>query len=769
MIRSWIKGDNIEEDLSSILIDFHWKGPVKAENLERLAYYKKFHSDFFLRFEKRLLSVMGLFYKVDSSDSLLEEIYSIYSKLIRMNTGRSFTPVQASVYNSIKENRYYSFSAPTSAGKSFLFREIIQEANGDIVIVVPSRALISEYYVEILDIVENDTLVLQFIEDVNRDLVRRRIFIVTPERGVQIFKYKEKFNVEMFLLDEAQLSEEEFRGLRFDAFVRRVDKVFPGAKKVFAHPFVENPEAQLQKHNFVYGSSSKSFRQQSVGKIFLHYDGTVFTHFSPNINSQELAMKGDIAEDVLTNEGTLLIYISKNKIYDGTYRIVFGKYVDMCPIIRDKRAIELINSLKEFIGAKEEGSGKHSNLIELMGRGVVTHHGSMPLKARLIVEQFIKEGWARICFATSTLNQGINMPFDVVWIDNFRNVRDLTLKNLIGRSGRTSKKFNKFDYGYTIVKKENVSSFCERYKQTYSLNPKSSLDFESSDIDEDSRDVVDAIKTDSFNDDLHLPDNQVSRITSGDIDADIAFILDNLLAGDKPIAGSAYYKLPNSVRSKIKQCFKTVYLVHLRRGNLEKAEAGVLSTAIPVLLWHIQGRSFSEMVSLRHSYLTQKSEQGKIKARLNDKQISHDEASKLWSGLRVKFSQVPSPLPNKRLSVQSSFPLEHVEKLDYDSLVYDTYDYLDKVLSYSLCDPICAVFEIYYRRHNDQRAKSLVNYIRYGTNDSAEIWLLKYGFGFEDIEWVKEYVESIDNSRIFFKKTIYDLPAERISVIKRYL
>lgn len=78
-----------------------------------------------------------------------------------------------------------------------------------------------------------------------------------------------------------------------------------------------------------------------------------------------------------------------------------------------------------------------------MKRGIVIHHGSIPLKARLIIEEFVNGHHAKICFSTSTLIQGINMPFDIVWINNFsftgnEDQKTLNLKNLIGRAGRTT-------------------------------------------------------------------------------------------------------------------------------------------------------------------------------------------------------------------------------------------------------------------------------------------------------------------------------------------
>lgn len=86
------------------------------------------------------------------------------------------------------------------------------------------------------------------------------------------------------MLDEAQISEDEIRGMKFDSFVRRIDKVIPDAKKVFAHPFVSNPDAQLIKHNFNHDSSYKTYNQHSVGKIYFYLliilkISNIFLHF----------------------------------------------------------------------------------------------------------------------------------------------------------------------------------------------------------------------------------------------------------------------------------------------------------------------------------------------------------------------------------------------------------------------------------------------------------------------------------------------------------
>lgn len=770
MLEQLIKGDNAEAELQDALYEIHRNGPGEPIIFEKLAYLKKFHGELFSKYESRIISSMGLFYKAGPPMSVIEEVYKIFSDAILEETGENFTPTQASAYKAITQNRNFSFSAPTSSGKSYLFRQLIKETREDIVIVVPSRALIAEYYYEVINLVNKSTLVLQFIDNINTDKAMKRVFIVTPERGSELFKFKNAFNVGLILLDEAQISEDEVRGMTFDSFVRRADKDFPNAKKVFAHPFVDNPNAQLEKHGFDTNSSSRSYNLHTVGKIFLSVSEKGFKYFSPNVECPEVELEKDIVSDILSAGGTLLVYMSKSKIYDGSYHIDFSEYINLCPKVTDQQAKNLIDELRTFIGAAKGESEKRSVLISLLEQGIVIHHGSMPLRARLLVEDFVKKGFARICFATSTLNQGINMPFDVVWIDNFNRMDAMTLKNLIGRSGRTTGRKNFLDYGFTVIKKENVATFKTRFKDLISLKQTSSLDNPIDGVSEDLRDLVEAIKENSFDAELHLTKSQVERIKGANIDKQIKFILDTLLLDGKPITGKAYYMLKDSDRKKIKDSLKIMYLQHLRRSQLSVAESGVLSAAIPILLWHIQGKSFSEIVSLRHAFLTEKDKRREIVSKVRNGELTVQQGRAAINALKIRFTPIPTQLPNVTLKSAPLFERgTSVSLVDFDIIVYDTYDYLDKVISLSLADPICAVLELYASRNNDQRADQLKKFIKFGTDDDIEIWLLRYGFGFEEIQWIKEHVSSIDMRKISFKDSISELAEDRLDVIRRYL
>lgn len=772
MLKNIMEGVDVERETLAILQEIHISGPINPISFEKLAFIKKFHNEVFVKFEKKLLCLIGLFYKTGKPESIIEEVYSLYANSIKDETGKRFTPVQADAYRKIHSKKYFSFSAPTSTGKSYLFRELIKRDEGDIVIVVPSRALIAEYVSAVLPLVGKSVLVLPFIDNINTSKVKRRIFIVTPERGVDLFKYRNQFKVDLFLLDEAQLSEENVRGMKFDSFVRRADQLFPDAKKVFAHPFVNNPDAQIKKHGIDMASAAfMKYAQQTVGKICLCVERNCLSYFSPYSTEKEFIREGeDIVGNILGQGGTILIYTAKSKIYNKKYKDDFAKFIEMCPRLSDPAAMQFVEKLKKFIGAADDRDrGRYSHMVEMMEKGIVIHHGSMPLKARFIIEDFVRANYARICFATSTLNQGINMPFDVVWIDNFTRMDVLTLKNLMGRAGRTTTLKNKFEYGYVVIKKGNIPTFSQRLRQEFTLKDTSLLDEDVRNVPDDLKDISEAIKNNTFDDDLHLTKTQVERLRAVDVFESVEFILGNLFGGDLPLTGEKYYKLSAETRNTIKAKFKNIYVSHLRRQELSSAEMGVLSAAIPIMLWRIQGKSFREIVSLRYAFLSERDQQREIRGRFKRNEITLGESEKMIQEITIRYTPPAAPLPNINLRRFPLFPRgTSVTRLDYDTLVYDTYDYLDKVISLSLVDPITAALQIYYEKTQDERAVAMKNYVRYGTNDSWEIWLSRYGFGFEDIDWLKQHIKSIDEKGIVFKSSINEVAAEKMDLVSRY-
>lgn len=768
------EGFDFHPIIRDIISKIHTEGPVDGSSMETLAFIKEQHPDMLNGAEATLLSTMGLFYKTGEPKNLFDLVYSLFSVSIEEVIGKKYTPIQSDAYVSIMDNAIFSFSAPTSTGKSFLFQQLIGGVDGDAIIVVPSRALLAEYIDKIASNTGNDVLVLPFIEIVNTKHTRKKIFVITPERGNELFKHIDRTNVQLFLFDEAQLTEDGIRGMKFDSFVRRVNKKYPQIKKVFAHPFIENPEAQIGKNNLGDGVAKK-YEQNTVGKLFLTHKNGRFFYFSPyDMEHGEVAeYHGDVVYDVIKRGGSCLFYVSKTSIYDSAIERDFEPYIRLCREIRSPEALKLVDELNTYFGTT---SRKRSQLVEYMKRGIVIHHGSIPLKARFIIEKFVNMGFAKLCFSTSTLIQGINMPFDLVWVHYNRfsgnpNKAALDLKNLIGRAGRMSKTKDCFDYGYVVIEAGSLSSFKKRFNDKPYISAISLLDSNNEEYSSDYQDEVDAIVNDTFNDNLNLTQVQVDRLVNSDNGVWIEFILDNLMPNGKPTTASVYYKIDNDIRKEIKNAFQHIYISQLRRHNLTVAEKSILSTAIPILLWKIQGKSFAEIVSLRYSFISRRDERRALRKQLRDGKISEKEYQRMLMGLTARYTCQAQQLPNMKARTVTLFKNENVLNLEYDLMIYDTYDYLDKVISLSLKDPLCAAFKLYFEETGDVRANAFSNYIAYGTDDEMEIWLQKYGFEFEDIEWLKPCIDTISDEEIVFNnlinKEIKD--EEKYEVVKRYL
>ena len=247
------EGKDLEQILAYTQEQLYRNGPIDTVILEILSYLKLFQSSFFAQFESEIVETMGLFYKDPHPETLQGTIFEMYRQYIKETFGENYTPLQANILKQIQAKQFFSFSAPTSTGKSFVFRNLIKSSTKDVAVIVPSRALINEYYDRITQLIDiKVTNVLTFVEHINTKHAERSIFILTPERARELFKNKSWLNIELFLFDEAQLSDEHsVRGLYFDSIVRRAQKAFPHAKFVFAHPFISNPEAQLKRNDIM--------------------------------------------------------------------------------------------------------------------------------------------------------------------------------------------------------------------------------------------------------------------------------------------------------------------------------------------------------------------------------------------------------------------------------------------------------------------------------------------------------------------------------------
>lgn len=763
LIKKIIEGTDLDRIFSYVLGNLYRNGPVSVTDMEILSYLALYQPEKFALHKDSVLNYMGIFYKETSGQTLRDVVFAQYREHIRESFEKDYTPVQANIVNEIDANHCFSFSAPTSTGKSYVFMDMLANSQHDVVVVVPSRALINEYYLKLCDLIQDKTVnVLTFIDKINTSIAKRSIFVVTPERCRDLFRQKEEFVVDLFLFDEAQLSDEDSkRGLYFDSIVRRCQKAYPDAKFVFAHPFVQNPESQIQKNHFEpQVSSSIQYKQKNVGQIFLSKDDDWnFFHFGINkaiMGDQKLPCKFDPIADAINRGGSVLFYISKAKIYSRDFLTQFSRYIDLCQEIQNDKIDEYVERLKQYTGGNTiANENYYSQMIALLKRGIVIHHGSLPLQTRIIIEQFTRAGFCKICFATSTLEQGINMPFDVVCLDRLTGSKPLSVKNLIGRAGRSTEK-PELDYGFVVINTVgNMGKFRSIMLQEEVLDNVSSLE-KNEHHDDDYNDFKEAILNDTFSDEYNLTEKELAKLSATDINTQIIAILDSIFRNDKLIPLSEI-TADEQCKLQLYENFCNLYSTHLGR-HMTDPEKYILNTAIKIMIWRVYGKTFKNICWYRYSYVSQSHE----RERLRRQGIKDNLTAKYLSGY--------CDIPDKSLHAFSLFPLGTLAKnVDYDLVMYDTYDYIDKLIGFKLSDVFYAAFIKYHERTNDNRAFRLAQFIRYGTDNERFIWMLRYGLSFEDIEVLDQHIDRIDSEAIIFKHSINNVPEELTISVARYL
>lgn len=94
----------------------------------------------------------------------------------------------------------------------------------------------------------------------------------------------------------------------------------------------------------------------------------------------------------------------------------------------------------------EDYLGQQSREYRLLEKGVVVHHGKMPAPLARLLVSLIDKRVARLVIATSTLSEGINLPFETILLPDLyrydesagklQPMQPSDIANLMGRAGR---------------------------------------------------------------------------------------------------------------------------------------------------------------------------------------------------------------------------------------------------------------------------------------------------------------------------------------------
>jgi len=409
-------------------------------------------------------------YKIDEEhvkQSFLLELETMSRELenrvsLDENIELYLTDFQKKFYDVLTNKKFYSVSAPTSAGKSYIFtlsiiKRLLNNSKEIIVLIVPTRALIRELSLKIIKELKKYNLInsidVRTVPIIEDELFEKgRVYILTQERLTALLE-QGTININTCFIDEAQEIQSN-RGVVLQNTLESLINSFPNVNLFFASPLIENPEyfnklldKDYDKQYFIekispvgqniilLTSVDKKPKQVNIDLINLASENKNIGIFNLDFKFRNSSRIIDLAKMITKDEELTLVYCNGQSEAE-TRALSLSKLLDDINI-------DEINHLIEFI---KEDIHKDYSIIECLKKGVAYHYGKMPSTVRSEIEQLASDGILKFIFCTSTLLQGVNLPAKNIIVHKPKKGTDTPMNradflNLIGRAGRLLHQF----------------------------------------------------------------------------------------------------------------------------------------------------------------------------------------------------------------------------------------------------------------------------------------------------------------------------------------
>lgn len=364
-----------------------------------------------------------------------------------------FTDSQFELYKKISGSKHFSFSGPTSMGKSFIIKSFIRKVVGNkppenIVIMVPTRALINQFSIdlnkELKDVLEhyNYTVITNSNVSELPSTEQHYIFVLTPERLLSYLSQKKNPNIAYLFIDEAHklAAEKDSRAVTAYSAISKALRRNSNLNLYFSSPNVSNPEVFLK----LFKKDEKQFFRTietpvSQNLFFVDLVEKNVTHYLDNGNYEfepKIVTKAETIFDLLSaigDEESNIVYCSSR--FDAVDKA--AKLFEQ----NQNKQVAVSKNVKKVIRQIRAYIHKDYYLGEFLNGGIGYHFGNLPQIIRNKVEGLFKEREINFVFCTSTLLEGVNLPAKNVFILNNKVYGNSFFKpidfwNLAGRAGR---------------------------------------------------------------------------------------------------------------------------------------------------------------------------------------------------------------------------------------------------------------------------------------------------------------------------------------------
>ena len=395
--------------------------------------------------EKRNLNIKGLNFLEEANDETIKNCLKV-----PYHNNEHFFIDQKNIFDNF-ENGNYSYSAPTSMGKSFIMRVFIRnkienDSATNFAILVPTKALINEVRSKIINelkglLSDKNYRVVTSAGDVVLEQEHNFIFIMTPERLLYLVNSFPNIQISYLFVDEAhKICTKDSRSAFYYQLVDMLSKRNHKPYIYFSSPNIPNPEIYKDlipskqlfdtKTHYAPVCQFKYLIDTDINQIRVFNDHTKKFNGIIDINYMGLI---DLITLVTTGDKQTIVYCSAQADAINNAVIYSECFDDLSDELIDSELLTIANDIKGQI---------HSDyyLVDLIKKGIAFHVGYLPSSIRLRIEKAFKDGKIKVIFCTSTLIEGVNLPADNLIITSYKNgtsnLDPVSFRNLIGRVGR---------------------------------------------------------------------------------------------------------------------------------------------------------------------------------------------------------------------------------------------------------------------------------------------------------------------------------------------
>lgn len=371
---------------------------------------------------------------------------------------KKFFIPQKNMYDKM-DDAFFSYSAPTSMGKSFIMEMFIKDqvqkgVKLNFARIVPTKALINEARQDTINgldklLEEMNYSVVTAASDYSLEEGRNFILVMTPERLLYLLISKPDFKLDYIFIDEAhKLTGRNSRGPFYYKVVDMLAQQKPTMPHfIFASPNIPNPEVYLKLVTDASAENalSSTFAPVTQFKFLISHETKTIRIFNDRtqdsifvckygndsmsvVDFMNLMTQFDANKPLKERKRNLAYFSGKNAAIEAARDYANGK-----PVIDDPDLQALARDIRDQV------HGEYY-LTQLIKKGIAYHIGYLPSSIRQRIERLFKDGKITAMFCTSTLIEGVNLPADNLLITNYRsgrpNMTNVEFRNLIGRVGR---------------------------------------------------------------------------------------------------------------------------------------------------------------------------------------------------------------------------------------------------------------------------------------------------------------------------------------------